>query len=206
MSGSNLIRWSGLAAMLGGTLFVIAELLGLSRLGYTRVSESLASGVFPVEAALVLLGAILGLMGLVGLYVNQSRATGFLGLVGFLGSFAGLALVAGVAWADVFILPYLAKAVPALIDERFIGLGGFVLSYLLAGLGGVLFGVATLRGRVYPRPAALLFTVGAALAIVGGLLGVPLLSIIFDVGVAWLGLALWTGRIGEQAQQPARVK
>ena len=146
------------------------------------------------------------MLGLVGLYVSQSEATGFLGLVRFMGSFVGLALVAGVAWADVFLLPYLAKTAPVLIDEAFIGLGGFILSYLLAGLGGVLFGIATLRGRVYPRSAALLFTVGAALAVVGGLLGVPLLSIVFDVGVAWLGLALWTGRIGEQTRQPSRVR
>lgn len=134
---------------------------------------------------------------MVGLYVSQSEETGFLGLVGFLVSFIGLVLVAGVAWADVFILTYLAKITPTLIDEASIGLGGFILSYLLAGLGGVLLGIATLRGRVYPQPAALLFMVGSALAVVGGILGLPLSSIVLDVAVAWLGYTLWTGRIVE---------
>ena len=63
MGRSNLIRLSGLAAMLEGLLFIIAELLGLSRLGYSSLSQSFASGVFPVEALLTMVGAILGCWG-----------------------------------------------------------------------------------------------------------------------------------------------
>ena len=180
--------------------------MSLYRLGYTSVSESVSTAVFSIEAVLFLLGTILGLLGLVGLYISQSEASGSFGLVGLLGSFIGLVLIAGVAWNDVFVLPSLAKVAPVLLDETFIGFGGFILSFVLAGLGGILYGLATLKSRVYPRPAALLYTIGVALTIVGTLLGLPLLSIIFDVAVAWLGLELCTGRIGQQVQQSTRVR
>ncbi len=74
-------------------------------------------------------------------------------------------------------------------------------SYVLAALGWLLFGVATLRARVYPRVAAILLIVGAVL------LGLPLAGseIVLAVAVAWLGFALFTGRAA-QTEQPGRVR
>jgi hypothetical protein len=48
------------------------------------------------------------LVGLVGLYVCQSEAAGLLGLVGFLMSFSGNALIAGAVWEETFVVPWLA--------------------------------------------------------------------------------------------------
>ncbi|MDP8950462.1 MAG: hypothetical protein M3N00_09560, partial [Actinomycetota bacterium] len=59
-------------------------------------------------------------------------------------------------------------------------------SYVLAALGWLLFGVATLRAGVYPRWAAIVLIVGAVL------LGLPVpgLEIVLAVAVSWLGFAL----------------
>jgi hypothetical protein len=57
---------------------------------------------------LTLLGTVLSLVGLVGLYICHSEAAGLLGLVGFLMSFSGNALVAGAVWEATFVVPWLA--------------------------------------------------------------------------------------------------
>src|SRR5215210_5144576 len=59
-----------------------------------------------------LLGMVLILFGLFGLYASQSEAAGTLGLVGFLVAFLGTALAAGASWAQTFIAPLLATEAP----------------------------------------------------------------------------------------------
>src|ERR671914_969025 len=77
---------------------------------------------------------------------------------------------------------------------------GFTVTYVLASVGWILFGVVTLRAGVYPRAAAILLMVGAVISFV------PLLTeVILAVVIAWLGFELLTGR-GVSAEQPARVR
>ncbi len=164
MSFSNLLRWSGLAAMVGGALFVIFELLDLYNFFVVEenFSEVAATAPWVAEALLNLLGTVLLLFGLFGLYARQSEAAGHLGLVGFLVAFLGTALVAGVSWGDVFVVPILADAAPEVLDA-----GpplGIILSFGVFTVGWVLFGLATLRARVYPRVAAVLLMVGGRAA------------------------------------------
>ncbi len=68
-------------------------------------------------------------------------------------------------------------------------------------VGWVLFGLATLRARVYPRVAAALLIVGAVLAF----LPLSLSTVLFGAAIAWLGFILFTGR-DASAAQPSRVK
>ncbi len=120
MSISNLLRWSGPAAIVGGVLSVIYELLDLynfsGAVDEENFSEVAATAPYTAESLLHLLGTVLLLFGLFGLYARQSEAAGPLGLVGFLVAFLGTALVAGVAWADVFIVPMLAYAAPEVLN------------------------------------------------------------------------------------------
>ena len=77
---------------------------------------------------------------------------------------------------------------------------GFTLTYVLASVGWILFGVVTLRAGVYPRAAAILLMVGAVISFV------PLLTeVILAVVIAWLGFELLTGR-GVSAERSARVR
>lgn len=203
MSSAALTRWGGLAALAGGALVGITGLLGLVALDYENFGETARTGAYAFTSLLYLLGVILVLGGLVGLYAGQSEAAGALGLLGFLVAFLGTALVVGAAWFEAFAARTLALAVPRFFEEDPGGwLGwGLGLAYVLAALGWLLLGVATLRARVYPRVAAILLVVGAVL------LGVPLpgAEIVLAVAVAWMGLALFTGR-GAPTERPERVR
>ncbi len=56
----------------------------------------------------------------------------------------------------------------------------FTLSFALAALGWLLFGLISLRTRVYPRAAVVVLTVGAALTLVP----LPGGQVVFEVAVA----------------------
>ena len=70
-------------------------------------------------------------------------------------------------------------------------------------LGGLLFGIATLRAGILPRWPAGLLAVAAALTPLAALLphdiqrlaGIPV-----GLAVAWLGYALWSERRGQAAE------
>jgi hypothetical protein len=94
MTSSELIRWSGLAAIAGGVSLVIAEFVTLSFFGYD-FSRTATTGTYALYSVLIMIAGVLLPLGLVGLYAKQSEASGPLGLVGFVVAFAGTVLVAG---------------------------------------------------------------------------------------------------------------
>jgi hypothetical protein len=204
ISTSNLIRWSGLANVAGGVLLVVSDFLELPLLGYS-LGEAATTDTYALVNMMVLIGTVLLLMGLVGLYVGQSQAAGLLGLVGFLMSFMGNALVAGAVWQATFVVPVLAQAVPEFLSAEATGrlAIGYSLSYALAGIGVILFGMATFRARVYPRAAAVVLMIGVVPVAAWNFLPLPMPDTILGTVVAWLGLLLFWGR-GERARQPAR--
>jgi len=168
--------------------------------------EYLTTGTHAFQSALrlVAFGLLLPL-GLVGLYARQSEATGPLGPVAFVAAFAGTVLVSGFVWVDTFLAPELATSAP-----RFIEAGpppGRSLSFAVFGVGWVLFGIASLVGRVYPKSAAALLIVGAVIGTVVSLtlLPLPLGGLPFLAAVAWLGFTLFAGWGTSGSGQPSRV-
>jgi hypothetical protein len=198
MSASNLVRFGGLAAMVGGALFVVAELLGLPTLNEEAYSETVTTTSYAIQQLLFLLGVVFVLLGLVGLYVRQSEAAGTLGLVGFLVAFAGTVLIAGFLWAGAFIAPALAGTLPPYTRRRPSPGDPAVDHRLRPRVDLVRGGYAT--GARLPRAAAILLIVGAVVTV----LPLPFTTLVLDVAVAWLGFALFAGR-GAPAEQPARV-
>jgi hypothetical protein len=179
MRSLDLIRWSGLAATIAGTLFIIINLTALlsSSFGQGSLGFLVRTVISPVGGALLILG-------LIGLYARQSEATDAIALVGFLCALFGTVLaLAGNVWAN-----------------------------LLAYFGWALFGVSSWQARVYPPKAAVLLTVGALIAAPFSTLvadASPVLmymgvgaSIVFNGAVAWLGLALFSGRSVAAEQTP----
>lgn len=202
MSYATVERLGGLAALVGGVLVVITGLVGLIALDYEDFDETALTGTYAFVSLLYLLAVILVLGGLVGLYAGQLEAAGPLGLFGFLVAFFGTALLVGAVWFQTLAARTLALAVPGFFEDDPAGWLGWGMgsSYVLAALGWLLFGVATLRARVYPRWAAILLIIGAVL--LG--LPVPSVEIIFAVAVAWLGFALFTGRTATERPPRAR--
>ncbi len=96
-------------------------------------------------------------------------------------------------------MPILADAAPEILDAD--PPLGIILSFGIFAIDWLLFGVAALRARVYPRWAALLLIVGAVLSFIP----LPLSTAPFGLAVGWLGLTLFTGK-DASAEQPSRVR
>jgi hypothetical protein len=203
VANSDLIRWSGLATILASGLLSLGALVSLTAES-ENLSVSATTPSYVFSSLLYLLGAVLLLLGLVGLYIRQSRASGILGLVAFLVAFFGTALALGATWAELFVAPSMAVEAPTVLDAEPTGMLalGFALTFLVfLPLGWLLFGIASYRARIYPRAAAILLMVGAVIA---GL-PIPLSELVLYVGLAWLGFVLFMER-GETVQQPMRVR
>ena len=175
---------------------MVGDLLGLTLHG--GFAETAATGTFLVQQLMFFFATVLVLFGLFGLYTGQSEAAGALGAVGFLLAFLGTALLAGLSWAQAFVVPLVAAESPALLETEPVG---STLSFLVFVVGWLVFGVATLRAGVYPRAAAVVLIVGAVLPLVGFIL--PASAFVFGIAVVWLGFVLYAGR--GAAEQPSRV-
>jgi hypothetical protein len=202
MSSTNLIRLGGLAALLGAVLLMIRAVLWILNIGRETdevpLSEAATMWSFTLANGLELLGFALLLVGLIGLYASQSKAAGTTGLVGILMLSIGVALLLGRNCYEVFVLPGVAVAAPERVDADITtGMSfWFKLPSLFTVPGWLLFAVATLRAGVYPRAATTVLLIGQMVALLP-LTGPfePIGPIIRNVGVAWLGFALLTGRI-----------
>jgi hypothetical protein len=212
---SNLIRWAGLAAALGGGLFVGIQVV--------HPPDTLASVTTPAWATVHFLGVAMSalvLLGLAGIYARQAGEAGVLGLAGFLLFGAFWATAGAFQFAEALILPVLAADAPAfvdgwmgLIDESGRGdalLGAVPLVHKLSGLlyllGGPVLGVATIRAGVLPRwPAGLLAGAAIAAPVLSMLLPHELVrgaAVPMGLALVWLGYALWSER-RQDAAAPA---
>ena len=193
MNRTSLIRMGGLAAVVGGVLFLAFPLLGYGLAGFThpffyRVEEAL---LFLMVVALVLVP-----VGMVGFHAFQRQSYGRIGLAGFwLVVIASFVVAAGVA--DYFIWGDVLQELPP------VWLVWGVLGLLV---GFLLYGMATLQAGMLPRWCGVAFI--AALPVALALSGQLSFASMFGVfGLAWLalGYALWTRR-GVTTVQNTRVR
>ena len=215
MSPSELLlRWSGLAAALGGVLFsakILWEMAGVMPLNTTDITDTL---FFIVP--------LLWLAGLSGFYARCTERYGPLGSTGFMVSLGGLAVgtigsLVG-AWIEPLQLAYW-------------------LGFRFLCLGLVLLGIATIGARALPRgwsvlPLALgllglgraffmffavtrgatLFEAPEGQGELGSFLAswastlTSVLGVLFGIGWGLLGYALWVGKTEETERSPARVR
>lgn len=206
ITSSKLIRWAGLAAMGAGLLYVAIQTIHPPDI-LSSVTTSAWATVHYMGVAM----GLLGLIGITGIYARQVKEAGWLGLAGYLLFSLFYAVTIAFQFAEAFILPRLAAEAPVFV-EGFLGiasgsaseinLGALATIYTLTGfagymLGGLLFGIATLRAGILPRWAGGLLAVGAASVLAGALLPHPLdriLAVPVGLALAWLGFALWTER------------
>ena len=203
MSSSNLVRWSGLATVMGAVLLIVLDLAEFIIIGGQPESAVAANSALVIVRATYMLAITLMSLGLVGLYAIQTEQVGTLGLIAFLVSYFGIVTTAGAQWGAAFLGPWLAEVAPAILDTEPTGLfvAGFILSFLLFALGWLLFGLASLRARVLPQGSSILMMVGAVLFFAMLFLELPGSTVVFGVALAWMGYALWAGA-GETALEP----
>ncbi|WP_327585145.1 hypothetical protein OHA25_57235 [Nonomuraea sp. NBC_00507] len=211
---------AGLAAVVGGLLFILIQLI--------HPHEDVATvttTAWTVTAILTMAMSVLLLVGLTGLYLRQVTETGVLGLVGFLLFGACFMLTIAVTFVEVFVLPPLADQAPQYVGDflaTFTGaavtgaVGPLPVANLVSAvgylLGGLLFGVALFRARILARWAALLLAVGAVATLLVPLLPHALDRLLaFPVGLALAGLgySLWREQRGtshESVQSDPRAR
>ena len=151
---TRLFRISGWFLLFGGLLMAV-----------TNFHLPMSS----VVAALInLLGGVLLLLGLPALYARQATQVRWIGLVGLV-----------IIWLDTLIFPVLQGGigglVPTLTPPDFLYIIG-----PLTIIGTLLFGIMTIRARVFPRWLGFCLFVGYMLGIIG--------FIFFDKSAPFIGL------------------
>lgn len=210
ISAPLLLRWSGLAAIAGGLIFA-----GIQPIHPPDVLASVTTDLWAVIISLKLAMCLFFLVGFTGLYLRQVEAAGWLGLAGFVLLTLSWFLQAGFVFAELFVLPVLAEAAPGFIDS-FLGtvsgtagemdIGAAVPVYGIVGLcylvGGVLFGIATVRAKVLPRWPAILLAAAAIVTPAAALLPHALqryAAVPMGLAMIWLGYSLWAERRASKA-------
>jgi len=205
-TAANLIRWSGLAAMVAGIIFA-----GIQPIHPLEVVAAVTTNAWAIITSLKTGMCLLFLLGITGIYARQANKAGWLGLAGFLLLGLSWGLQTAFVFAEAFILPLLATTAPQFVDATLatiargqpstINLGALPALYSVVGiaymLGGLLFGIATLRAGILPRWAAVLLAVAATLTPLAAMLPHQiqrLAAIPVALALACLGYALFSER------------
>lgn len=200
MALSAFTRPGRLIGTLAGPLAVASVALviasEISSGGSIEAMEGSVTGL--LGGVLGLLGAIALLIGLVAVYLYQHDRLGGLGNVGVFVALTGAAMSVGGVWTQVFVTPFLIAEAPELLEQS-PGpvLAGYVLSYTLLGLGALLFSIATLHARAFPRWTCVLAIVGAVVCLA------PLPSRYFLFAIA---ISAWSAYIPTQANAPVPAR
>jgi O-antigen/teichoic acid export membrane protein len=187
---SFLLRWAGLLCVPGGVLWALSPLgVHLSELRFH--TPNVFWKLFPSAPLLLMVG-------LVGLRVLVSGRSGWLERVGYYVALLGFLLIVagdvGQFWLridDVYIMT--APAYRA-----------FRLGLLVAAAGSILFGVGVGRDRTLPIWGTLPFTLAALCGLISVVRDLEsfgaVLWILFGVGWAWLGFAVFVEGISRFRQ------
>jgi hypothetical protein len=211
MSYLSLIRLGGLAAMVGGALFLVGSFVYLVRHAFLYYLGFLAVALLLVT------------VGMVGFHAMQRHSYVRMGSAGFWSVVLGslMVVLGGAVFFTLGEAGDFLQATPPLV---WVGLGllGLVVGFVGLVVGYPLYGVATLQARVLPRWCGVVFIVaipaGLALSALWILLAFvasyePFLSfsgvstfIVF--GLVWLalGYALWVRREAPEVRRPRRVR
>jgi hypothetical protein len=204
MPSTNLYRYSGLALLWGAVLGIIGNVV--TNVLFPNSDPGQAQSSLVVVVTLVsLIGQVLLLMGLAGIAARQGSQTGRLGLSGFALTFAGGLMFTSFSVMSLVIFPSLAQAAPSFFAANAppppAMLAFFLIASILFGVGGLLLGIAVMRGGVLPRTAGLLVLVGAVLNAaafpLNGLLSTIVSTVafvVFAAGIGWIGYVMSSER------------
>jgi len=198
LTPSVLIRWSGLGTIVAGVLVAVFPLVHPNHdvAGYT-------SAIWVPAHLMPHVGAILALLGLVGLLARQLERAGWFGVVGFVAAFIGTASLLTGAMIEAFIIPFMGLQTPDIVDgppPPGVGEAFMTISVLFA-VGYVVLGIAPARAGALPRSVGVLLAVGAAALMFGDMVATGVFGneslwgigfALFGAALAWLGYALWS--------------
>jgi len=139
-----------------------------------------------IYSSLNLISMLMLLIGLVGTFLYHFQRIGKFGIVSFVVAFMGTMLIAGDAWFEAFVVPFVANTAPQLVNEVPSGslIIGALLSFLSFSIGWILVGISCLKARIIPKYISILI-------ICGGIFGFKALTIpylfVLAIAVGFLG-------------------
>src|SRR5260370_42085202 len=215
MSSRSLYRWSG-GTLIVSSLLLIIEIVVSNVMcpGHACTPQQEMSLPWLLVALTWLIGSVLFVIGMPGMYLRQAERAGVLGFVGFILSFFALLLEQpAFSLLQTILLPYLPQHAPQLIGPN----SGppalfvlFIVAPLMITIGSILLGIATMRARMFPRWTGILLLVSGIIF----LLTIPPLPsplgdileasafVAFDVAFLWCGYLLMAGERGTAETAP----
>ncbi|MEO6116276.1 MAG: hypothetical protein ABIP33_07825 [Pseudolysinimonas sp.] len=169
---TTLTRAAAVALAIAGVIFIVIQPLHPH-----EDAASITTSMWFIVHILSLTMAVFGLAGITAVYLTQVARSGILGLLGYLVFALFFITQAAINFTEAFILPLTAAASPKLTEDvASLFVTGYVLQTNVGPLaivgslgavlylgGGVLYGVAVIRGNVLPRWTGVLL-IAAALA------------------------------------------
>lgn len=215
-TSQSLIRWSGLAAIAGGIIFA-----GIQPIHPPDELSSVTTGLWAIIISLKFAMCLFFLIGFTGIYARQAEKAGWLGLVGFALLTVSWFLQTGFVFVELFVLPVVSTQVPSFIDSYLgvvnghpgvMDIGALVPTYAVLGvcylLGGLLFGIATIRAAVLPRWPAVMLVFAAVITPAAALLPHALqryAAVPMGLAMIWLGYSLWASQRKKVSQGQSRL-
>lgn len=213
MSPTTLFRLSGMALLIALPL----QILGFVLHPPSEQAVDVLEPLYGPAHLIVFASWMFALLGLTGFYARQAHRAGMLGLIGFAATVFAAAYHFYLLLYEAYATTLLAQdpATRALVGDGPMAHGAGALGPVafLSVLAFPLFGIATVRAGVLPRPAGWLqiasvpvFFLSIALVPLGvfaegGMLSpIAMLYYLTFLGYAWGGYALWTGK--ERAREP----
>ena len=183
-------------------MIILARVMQVWLFGDSPLSAHGTDGLFvPLVGMPGLVGSVLFLLAVTGLYLYQAENAGVFGFLSFLFAFAGISLSIGANWAYAFGSPYLASTVPGLLDANFshetwgVFGKGFIYSYLLSGISYIVFAISTIITGSIPRWIGFLMLSSMVLAAVLPIstigAGAIVLNVMLGIGPIVFGWYLW---------------
>jgi hypothetical protein len=203
ITANTLTRWAGLAAAAAGAIFIGVQI------NHPQLNAiSIQTTDVTVRDSFKVLMAALALVGITGMYLNQVRKHGLLGLIGYVVFAVGYLGIMCVTFTAAYVLPEVASSSTGFVNDAIaantgrgtvegdIGAFGPVLKVLGFAylVGSLLFGIALYRARVLPRWASALLAVAGLATAVLSLMPDSLYRLLaFPNGIAMivLGYSLW---------------
>lgn len=164
MSTHTLYRLNGGTLIAGSLLLLLASVIGAILFpGHSSTPTQVLGSTWPLVILMTLLGSLLFVISLPGMYLRQAGRAGIIGLIGFTLLFFDFLLQGAVfSSVQVVILPFLAQKAPQLMGGNSLPFSAFlilIVSGLMQIIGGILLGIATMRARVFPRWTGVLLLV-----------------------------------------------
>jgi hypothetical protein len=199
---TTLTRAAGVAAAAAGLIFLAVQINHPP-----MVVASVTTTEWTVRNSMKALMSALALAGITGMYLRQVRQTGVLGLIGYLVFGAGYLVMLGIEFVATFVLPSLATAAPAYVNDVLAAAAGgtvvgdigllrpaIAVGGMLYLAGGLFFGIALFRTAILARWAAALLALGTLASIAIPLLpqvNERLFAVPTGVALVGLGRSLW---------------